>query len=41
MEALMDVSIEMMEACLEKTEANYKRVETKMEVETIGAPENQ
>jgi hypothetical protein len=45
MEALMDVSLESMQACLEKTEANHGKVKIKMEacleetaVETIGAP---
>jgi hypothetical protein len=48
MESLMNVSLETTEACLEKTEANQEKVETKMEacakemeVETIGAPEDQ
>jgi hypothetical protein len=30
-----------MESCLEKTEVNQEKVETKMEVETMGAPEDQ
>jgi uncharacterized protein (DUF885 family) len=32
MEALMDVSIEMMEVCLENIEVNHKKVEIMMEV---------
>jgi hypothetical protein len=47
-DAMRDVSLEMTEACLEKTEVNQEKVETKMEacleeeeVETIGALENQ
>jgi hypothetical protein len=47
MEALMDASLEMTEACVQKIEANRGKVETKMEscleetsVETIGALED-
>jgi hypothetical protein len=48
MDALMDVSLETMEVCLEKIEASEGKVEIKMEVcveemkvETIGALEDQ
>jgi hypothetical protein len=47
METLMDVSLEMTEACLEKIEVYLKKVQNKMEVcleemevETLGAPED-
>jgi hypothetical protein len=47
MEALVDVSLETTEACLEKIEVYQENVETKleecleeMEVETLGAPED-
>jgi hypothetical protein len=47
MEALMDVSLETMEVCLEKMEASEGKVEIRMEVcmeemklETIGALED-
>jgi hypothetical protein len=39
-EALMDVSLETTEACLERIEVNQGKAETKMEVETIGAVED-
>jgi hypothetical protein len=34
MEALMDASLDTMEACLEKNEVNFGKVAIKMEVET-------
>jgi hypothetical protein len=47
MEALMDVSLETTDSCVEKIEANRGKVETKMEAcleevarETVGALEN-